>query len=131
MLTYISKHSAALYFHISIWIFCILFICLVFDGLLLSIYSRMSCSKHSIAFENTHLLICWFYCTDIVYKKFVFCETFTVTTLQTLQSVVSTSFQRGIYDVFLGKWGLFIETLSNLRPIKCWFTPSLHMYVLG
>ena len=111
MLTYISKHSAALYFHISIWIFCILFICLVFDGLLLSIYSRMSCSKHSIAFENTHLLICWFYCTDIVYKKFVFCETFTVTTLQTLQSVVSTSFQRGIYVMCF--WGNEVYLLRH------------------
>ena len=43
-------------FHISIRIFCILFICLVFDGLLQLIYFRMFCSKHSITFQNMYLL---------------------------------------------------------------------------
>ena len=31
---YILKHLTAFYFHISIQIFCTLFICFVFDGLL-------------------------------------------------------------------------------------------------
>ena len=42
----------ALYYHISLQIFCNLFICLVFDGLLQSIYFRMFCSKESITFDT-------------------------------------------------------------------------------
>ena len=68
----------ALYFHISVRIFCNLFICLVFDGLLQSIYFRMFCSKHSITFD-TYLLSCRFHCVDIFYINFRSCETFTVT----------------------------------------------------
>ena len=47
----------ALHFHISIQIFCNLFICLIFDGLSQSICFRMFCSKHSITFD-TYLLSC-------------------------------------------------------------------------
>ena len=49
---FILYFGAALYFHISIRIFCTLFINLVFDGLFQSIYFRMLCSKHSITFEK-------------------------------------------------------------------------------
>ena len=46
----------------------------------ISIYFQMFCSKHSITFENTHLLKCWFHhmihCFDIFYIKFRFYETF-------------------------------------------------------
>ena len=62
----------------SIRVFCTLFICLVFNGLLKSICFRMFCSKHSITFENTYLLSCWFHCVDKFYMKFRFRETFTV-----------------------------------------------------
>ena len=108
---YILHSLTALYFHISIRIFCALFICLVFDGLLQLIYFRMFCSKHSITFENMYLLSCWFHCVDIFYIKFRFCETYTVTSSVTKN--------------------LLIETLSNFRTIKCWFTRYLDMYVLG
>ena len=91
----------ALFFHISIRIFCTLFICLVFDGLLQLIYFRMFCSKHSITFENMYLLSCWFYCAYIFYIKFRFRETYTVTSSMTRN--------------------LLIETLSNFRTIKYWF----------
>ena len=74
---YVLYFLTTLYFHISIWIFCNLFICLVFDGLLQSIYFRMCCSKHSITFD-TNLLSCRFHCIDIFYINFRSCETFTV-----------------------------------------------------
>ena len=54
-----------------------LFICLVFDDLLQSIYYRMFCSKHSITFDM-YLLSRWFHCVDIFYIKFRSCETFIV-----------------------------------------------------
>ena len=55
-------------FPYSIRIFCNLFICLVFDGLLQSICFWMFCSKHSITFD-TYLLSCQFHCVDIFYIK--------------------------------------------------------------
>ena len=56
---YVFYLLTALYFRISIGIFCNLFICLVFDVLLQSIYFRMFCSKHSVTFD-TYLLSCDF-----------------------------------------------------------------------
>ena len=88
----------ALYFHISIWIFCTLLICFVFDGLLQSIYFRMFSSKHSITFD--YLLSCWSHCCDIFYIKFRFCESYTVTNSVTII--------------------LLMETLSNFTTIKCY-----------
>ena len=107
---YVLCFLTALYFHISIRIFCNLFICLVFDGLLQSICFRMFCSKHSITFD-TYLLSCWFHCVDIFYINFRSCETFTVTNS--------------------GAILLLIETPSNFKNIKCWFILYLQMYVLG
>ena len=101
----------ALFFHISIRIFYTLFICLVFDGLLKLIYFRMFCSKHSITFENMYLLSCWFHCVDIFYIKFRFCETY----------IATSSVTRNV----------LIETLSNFRTTKCWFTRYLDIHVLG
>ena len=95
---YVLYFLTALYFHISIRIFCNLFICLVFDGLLQSIYFRMFCSKHSITFD-TYLLSCRFHCVDIFYIKFRSSETFTITNS--------------------GAILLMIETLCNFRAIKC------------
>ena len=100
----------ASFFHISIRIFCTLFIFLVFDGLFQLIHFRMFCSKHSITFENMYPLSCWFHSVDIFYIKFRFCETYTV----------SSSVTRN----------LLIKTLSNFRTIKYWFTQQLDMYVL-
>ena len=105
---YILKHSIALYFRISIWIFCNQFIFLVFDGLLQSIYFRMFCSKHLITLENTYLISCWFHWFDKHCIKFRFCDTFTVTNFVTRI--------------------LLIETLSNFRTIKSCFALYLHMY---
>ena len=109
--SYFVFPNSFFFFHISIRIFCTLFICLVFDGLLQLIYFRMCCSKHSITFENMYLLSCWFHCVDIFYIKFRFCETCTATSSVTRN--------------------LLIETLSNFRTINCWFTQYLDMYVLG
>ena len=68
---YISNHLTALYFSISISIFSTqLIFWYLFDGLLQSICFRMFCSKHSITFENTYLVSCWFHCVDILYIKF-------------------------------------------------------------
>ena len=107
---YISKHSIALYFRISIWIFCTQFICLVLDGLLQSLCFRMLCSKHSITLENKYLIRCWFHCVVKLCIKFRFCDTFTVTNFVT--------------RIFL------IETLSNFRTIKSCFTLYLRIYHL-
>ena len=92
---YVLYFLTALYFHISIRIFCNLFICLVFDGLLQSICFRMFCSKHSITFD-TYLLNCRFHCVDIFYINFRSCETFTVTNSGTILETPSNfkSFQR-------------------------------------
>ena len=79
----------------------ILFICFVFDRLLQSIGFQMFCSKHLITCENTYLL-------DIFYIKSRFYETLTN---------------------FLTK-PLFIDTLPNVRVIRCWLTLHLHMFVL-
>ena len=95
---YVLYFLTTLYFHISIRMFCNLFICLVFDGLLQSIYFRMFCSKHSITFD-TYLLSCRFHCVDIFYINFRSCETFTITNS--------------------GAILLLIETLSNFRTMKC------------
>ena len=107
---YVLYFLKALYFHISIQIFCNLFICLVFDGLLQSICFRMFCSKHSITFD-TYLLSCRFHCVDIFYINFRSCETFTITNS--------------------GAILLLIEAPSNFKNIKCWFALYLQMYVLG
>ena len=106
-----SKENAWLYFylHISIRIFLTLFICFVLDGLCNRLVFRLFCSKHSIIFENTHLLLrCWFHCVEVFYIKFRLCETFTV-----INSVTRI---------------LFIETLYRFRTIKCWFTLYLPIY---
>ena len=107
---YVLYFLTTLYFHISIRIFCYLFIFLVFDSLLQSIYFRMFCFKHSITFD-TYLLSCWFHCVDIFYINFRSCETFTVTNS--------------------GAILLLIETPSNFKNIKCWFILYLQMYVLA
>ena len=96
------------YLHISILTFCTLFICFVLDGLLQSICFRIFCSKHSITFNNTYRLSCWFHCVEIFYIKFRFCELFTV-----INSVNRI---------------LLIETLYKFRIIKCWFTLYLHAF---
>ena len=107
---YVLYFLTALYFRISIRIFCNLFICLVFDGLLQSICFRMFCSKHSITFY-TYLSSCRFYCVDIFYINFRSCETFTIANS--------------------GAILLLIGTLPNFRTMKCWFILYLQMYVLG
>ena len=60
---YVLSFLTALYFDISIQIFCNLFICLVFEGLLQSVCFRMFYSKHSITFD-TYLLSCRFHCVN-------------------------------------------------------------------
>ena len=95
---FVLYFPTALYFHISIRIFYILFICFVFDGLLQSICFRMFCSKHLITFD-TYLLSCRFHCVDIFYINFRSCETFTITNS--------------------GAIILLIETMSNFRTMKC------------
>ena len=96
------------YFHLNI--FCNLFFCLEFDGLLESICFRMFCSKHSITFD-TYLLSCRFHYVDIFYINFRSCETFRITNSEEIL--------------------LLIEPLSNLRTGKGWFILYLQMYVLG
>ena len=95
---YVLYFLTALYFHISIRIFCNLFICLVFDGLLQSICFQMFFSKHSITFGK-YLLSCQFQSVDIFYIKFRSCETLTITNS--------------------GAILLLIGTLSNFRTMKC------------
>ena len=86
---YVLYLLTALYFHISIRLFCNLFICLVFDGFLQSIYFRIFCSKHSITFD-TYLLSCRFYWVDIFYIRFRSCETFTVTNSGAILLLIET-----------------------------------------
>ena len=107
--SYVLYFLTALYFHISNRIFCDLFICLVFDGLLQSICFQMFCSKHLITF-NTYLLSCRFHCVGIFCINLRSCETLTITNS--------------------GAIILLIETLSNFRTIKCWFILYLQIYVL-
>ena len=57
------------------------------------------------------LLSWWLNCVDIFYIKFRFCRLFTV-----INSTTTIS---------------SIKTLYKFRSIKCWFTLSLHMYVIG
>ena len=97
LLSYVLYFLTVLYFHISIQIFCNVFICLVFDSLLQSICFRIFCSKHLVTFD-TYLLSCRFHCVDMFYINFRFCATFTVTNSGTIL--------------------LLIETLSNFRTIK-------------
>ena len=113
---YITKHLTALYSLILIWIFCTQFICLVFDGLLQSICFRMFCSKHSITFENTYLISCWFHCVDELCIKFRFYETFTVTNFVTRILLVESL-----------KHCLTLELLS----VALSYTYTCIMYVLG
>ena len=122
------------YLHISLRIFCTLFICFVLDGLLQLICFRMFRSKYSITFENTYstykvvdftivirnglwlwlwlrFLWLWFHCVHVSYNKFRFYAIFTV-----INSVTRI---------------LLIETLYEFRNIKCWFILYLQVYVLG
>ena len=96
---YVLYFLTALYFHTSIRIFCNLFIRLVFDGLLQSIYFRMFCSEHSITFD-TYLRSCIFHCVGIFYINFRSYETFTVTNSGAI--------------LFL-----LVETPSNFKNINC------------
>ena len=57
------------------------------------------------------LLSWWLNCVDIFYIKFRFCRLFTVINSTTTISL--------------------IKTLYKFRTIKCWFTPNLHMHVIG
>ena len=104
------------------WLYFYLYILLLFENFVISsfaLYSmvllwicfRMLCSKYSITFENTCLMICLFHCTDTFYIKIRFCGT-----LWERNSVTRI---------------LFIETMSKSRTIKWWFTLDLQMYVLG
>ena len=101
-----------LHLHISIRIFCMYSVnfCFVFHGLLQSNCFQMFCSKHSITFENTYLLSCWFHCVDIFYINLRFSETFTI--INSVNRIALT------------------ETQFKFRTIKCWFTLCLHMHVL-
>ena len=72
--------------------------CLVFYGLLQSIYFRIFGSKHSITFD-TYLLSCRFHCVDIFYVNFRSCETFAITNSRAILLLIETpsnfkSFQR-------------------------------------
>ena len=97
---YVLYFLTALYFHISIGIFCNLFICLVFGGLLQSIGFRMFCSKHSITFD-TYLLSCRFHCVDIFYVNFRSCETFTITNSRAILLLIKTpsNYEMLIYPI--------------------------------
>ena len=75
-----------------------------------SIGFQMFFSKHSITFENTYLLTCWFHSVVMFYIESKFCKTFTIT-----NSVTRI---------------LLIEALYKFRAIKCWFMIYLHMYVV-
>ena len=108
---YISKHSTFFYEHISIQIFCTVFICFVFDDVLKSICFRTLCSKHLDNFKNTYQISCWFHCDDMLYIKFRSSETFAV-----IKSVTRIS---------------MVGTLYKFKAIECWFTLYSHMYVLG
>ena len=50
----------------------------------------MFCSKHSISFENTYLISCWFRCIEKLCIKLRFCETFTVTNFVTRIWLIET-----------------------------------------
>ena len=86
---YVLYFLTALYYHISIQIFCNLFICLVFDGLLKSICLQMFCSKRSITFDK-YLLRCRFHCVDTFYISFRSFETFTITNSSVMLSLIET-----------------------------------------
>ena len=105
---YISKFSTAFYFNISTQIFCILFICFVYDGILWLIYFRIFCSKNLITFDNTYLISYRFHCIDIFHIKLRFCETLTV-----IKSVTRD---------------LLIESLYKFITIKCWFARYLNIW---
>ena len=108
---YVVYFLTALYFDISTQIFFNLFICFVFDGLLLSIRFWMFCSKHSITFD-TYLLSCRFHCVDIFYISFRSCETFTITNSPAIP--------------------LLTEALSNLSySCKCMFQVSANSNVFS
>ena len=98
---YISIYLTTFLFLTSIYIFCTLFICILFDGLLWSIYFWKFCSKQSITFEKTYLLSCWLHSVDIFYIKFRFSQA-----LRVIKSVTSIS---------------LIEALYIFRTIKYWF----------
>ena len=97
----------ALYFHISIPVFCTLFICLVFDGLLQSIYFRMFCSKHSITFENMYLISSWFHYVDIFCIKLRCCETYAITS--------------SVLEIYWLKHSLTLELLNADLPSSTYF----------
>ena len=80
--------------------FVVYFVCLI--DLLSNVLFQ---TFQTINFENTYLLSCWFYCVDIFYIEFGFCETFTV-----INSVTRI---------------LLIKTLYKFRTIECWFTRVL------
>ena len=63
--------------------------CLVFYGLLQSIYFPIFGSNHSITFD-THLLSCRFHCVDIFYFNFRSCETFAVTNSWAILLMIET-----------------------------------------
>ena len=60
ILANINKNPSSFVFrYFSLKIYCTLFMCFAFDGLLLrSIYFQMTCSNRSMIFENMHLLSC-------------------------------------------------------------------------
>ena len=126
---YVLYFLTALYFHISIRIFCNLFICLVFGGLLQSICFRMFSSNHSITFD-TYLLSCRFRCVDIFYINFRSCETFTITNSVAILLLIETlSETLELWNVDLSytyKCMFLVSTNSNVCYIRPSF-PAFHI----
>ena len=122
----------ALYFHISIQIFCNLFSYFVFDGLLQSIYFQMFCSKHSIIFD-TYLLSGRFHYVDLFYINFRSCETFTVTNSGAILLSIETpsNFKNSVDLSYTYKymfWLVYIQMfcISQLAFLRFTFHWYLH-----
>ena len=130
--SYVLYFLTALHFHISIRIFCNLFICLVFDGLLQSICFRMFCSKHSITFD-TYLLSCRFHRVDIFYINFRSCETLTITNSEAIHLLIETlsNYEMLVYHISANVRFRLVQ-IQMLSISRLGFLPfTFHWYLHG
>ena len=129
---YVLYFLTALYFHITIRIFCNLFIFLVFDGLLQSICFRIFCSKHSITFD-TYLLSCQFHCLVICYINFRSCETFTVTNSGAILLLIETvsNYEMLIYPIPAIVCFRLVQIQMFSVPCLAFLRFTFHWYLHG
>ena len=99
------------------------------NGLLQSNCFQMFCSKHSITFENTHLLSCWFHYVDIFYISLRMDELlikYTGSTLNFIKSFADVNVvMTKLFSIYLDLRLHFMKQNYRLLMMEIWHVSLL------